>query len=286
MKAFYRLTLVCESADELKLVETALSKAGISADVQSDDLPDQPANVRTFRSRSVAAQDTSPAPGAPLADANMRTMHLPGGRTQQVPVEGATAAGPATTGGETDSTGTPWDVRIHSASKDKSAKTGEWRRRRNVEDAEFYRISAELKGATQVLPKSAQLPPPPAATTQPNMQFQQPQQPQAFQQFQQQPTQPHPLASLPTQPVMNQYAPQGSAPVQAKPMLNFPHFQQQLPAVIQDLTAKQLINPAYMAQKCQQLQINHLFEVMNDQNKAAQLFQLMLDDGIIGLAQY
>ena len=47
---------------------------------------------------------------------------------------------------ELDSEGTPWDSRIHASNKSK-IQSGAWRRRRGVEDGEYERVLAEIKGA-------------------------------------------------------------------------------------------------------------------------------------------
>jgi hypothetical protein len=54
---------------------------------------------------------------------------------------------------DTDINDTPWDERIHSSSKKKTAK-GVWQRRRNVPNEEFDRIMAELTvSAPKVAPE-------------------------------------------------------------------------------------------------------------------------------------
>jgi len=57
------------------------------------------------------------------------------------------APSPVTPFNGLDSQGIPWDERIHSANKSRSSE-GEWRRRRNIEDTEFFRIVDELKKKT------------------------------------------------------------------------------------------------------------------------------------------
>jgi hypothetical protein len=59
---------------------------------------------------------------------------------------------PAAVGGERDSSGLPWDGRIHAKSKEKNAD-GTWRRRRNIEDEEFYKVTAELRAIVGSLPQ-------------------------------------------------------------------------------------------------------------------------------------
>lgn len=88
--------------------------------------------------------------------------------------DGQTASGANVTVPEVDSDGVPWDERIHSGAKSRTAK-GAWTRRRNVDDATFTYISNELKksvannvpvpdtGAGLPPLPGAGLPPPPGA---------------------------------------------------------------------------------------------------------------------------
>jgi len=55
-------------------------------------------------------------------------------------------------GEEVDSRGLPWDGRIHSSNKEKSEKTGEWRRRRGVSPEVEAEVEAELFAAKGVTP--------------------------------------------------------------------------------------------------------------------------------------
>jgi len=48
--------------------------------------------------------------------------------------------------GQLDKDGLPWDARIHSSNK-KMKADGSWTRRRGVDDVEFDRVKAELRGA-------------------------------------------------------------------------------------------------------------------------------------------
>ena len=53
--------------------------------------------------------------------------------------------------GNTDSTGMPWDKRIHggTAKKPGVKKDGTWKRRRNIDDETFNAVEAELKASVQ-----------------------------------------------------------------------------------------------------------------------------------------
>jgi hypothetical protein len=64
------------------------------------------------------------------------------------PASAALAAGVgAPAGAEVDAEGLPWDERIHSGARSKTA-AGVWTRRRNVPDEHYERIKAELKGTS------------------------------------------------------------------------------------------------------------------------------------------
>lgn len=73
---------------------------------------------------------------------------------------------------ERDSSGLPWDERIHSSSKDKIAN-GTWRKRRNVPDETFHSVTAELRNANAARTMAAAAPlvapPPPVADPAPNV---------------------------------------------------------------------------------------------------------------------
>lgn len=67
---------------------------------------------------------------------------------------------------EVDSAGVPYDARIHSGGKDRKNKAGTWKRRRNVSDADYDRILAEITGtppAAEVFGGGASTPEQPAA---------------------------------------------------------------------------------------------------------------------------
>lgn len=94
----------------------------------------------------------------------------------------------ANVAGQLDKDGLPWDERIHSSSKKQTAK-GVWSRRKNVDDAVFDQIAAQLKAAnagavhaapftppfTPPAPQPQQFQPPAAAPFQPPVQTQAPQ---------------------------------------------------------------------------------------------------------------
>lgn len=74
----------------------------------------------------------------------------------------ATGLSVAGTGGpQFDSSGLPWDERIHGKSSDGSLPTnanGTWRKRRGVDDATVARVEAELRGRTPAVPDVPNVP--------------------------------------------------------------------------------------------------------------------------------
>jgi hypothetical protein len=62
---------------------------------------------------------------------------------------GAGTTSPAPTSVELDSTGLPWDGRIHAGTKSKVA-SGAWMKRRGVEASEVSRIEAQLRAAMAI----------------------------------------------------------------------------------------------------------------------------------------
>jgi hypothetical protein len=68
--------------------------------------------------------------------------------------------------GEVDSSGMPWDPRIHSSSRQKLAKGGGWKLRRGVDPAIVAAVEAELRG-TVAAPTSPHTPAAPAVQVAP-----------------------------------------------------------------------------------------------------------------------
>jgi hypothetical protein len=63
--------------------------------------------------------------------------------------------------GLVDSDGLPWDVRIHSSSK-QTVADGTWRKRRNTSKELVAEVEAELRGANVPVPPAVDVPVPPA----------------------------------------------------------------------------------------------------------------------------
>ncbi len=71
---------------------------------------------------------------------SVKTIEVPNVNTSEDDEEESVA----NVAGEVDSQGLPWDARIHSSNKKKSATTGAWVRRRNVAELTYNNVVAEL----------------------------------------------------------------------------------------------------------------------------------------------
>lgn len=96
---------------------------------------------------SVAAGQVLTAPVANLASSQTLApassiSAAPGALAGTALTESVTPSNPVS--GERDSTGMPWDVRIHSANGTKTAK-GEWRKKKGVADSLVASVEAELR---------------------------------------------------------------------------------------------------------------------------------------------
>lgn len=147
------------------IAPTPLAAAGIGTDATGQDNRD-PAAV-------FGAASAPPLPGAPLGAAAPQFLNAPAVPPAGLPMVPPVAQQPAapapapasaplapvagTTpvpGVETDSTGLPWDQRIHASTKTKN-KDGSWKKKPGFNDeAAFNRIVAELR-ATMAVPTPA-----------------------------------------------------------------------------------------------------------------------------------
>lgn len=103
-----------------------------------------------------AAVTPPPPPGAPVSAPPAPTSHGDGSATDLLP---------RTASADLDKNGLPWDARIHSSSKAKTAKD-EWKKLRGVDDALVAAVTAELLGKSPAAPAAAPAmapPPPPPA---------------------------------------------------------------------------------------------------------------------------
>ena len=83
-----------------------------------------------------------------------------GSRSQSTTTQTATDT-PANIAAELDTAGIPWDERIHGGAKLKLAKTGAWKKRRNVDPALVTEVEAELRQLMAIPAATAEETPPP-----------------------------------------------------------------------------------------------------------------------------
>lgn len=106
-----------------------------------------------------APDAASPAPDLAAAFGGSNSAPLaPTPGTPPAPPSGAPTVGASTL--DLDSDGLPWNDKIHSSNKKKTADTGRWMRRRNVPDNVFDAQVAMLRAAVSV-PGNVQAAPPP-----------------------------------------------------------------------------------------------------------------------------
>jgi len=122
---------------------------------------------------TVGAPASPNAPEAPQAGAAMPTPGAfpsvpPTGLVVPVPTAGATGANPAN-GVDLDSTGLPWDARIHAGSKSKN-KDGSWTAKRGLNDeAAVNAIKAELRASLASGAQAGAAFPPPLTPSAPSL---------------------------------------------------------------------------------------------------------------------
>lgn len=152
-----------------------------------------------------------------------------------------------------DSSGLPWDERIHSGNKEMTDK-GVWRKRRGVSDATKTAVEAELRARAVAAPVNLQQPvmqPQPAPVMMMPAPVQQPapMQPQPMPMPVQQPVmQPAPMQPQP-QPMQMQPVQQPVMQPQAAVAMDFPTFMQALSGQMQkrDANGMPLIDTDYLA---------------------------------------
>jgi len=151
----------------IMLGETALSTGTV---------PTPPAKVSTAKIGTDADRPTPPAPAAdaaPAAPAAPVTTDVPAPPADTPPVPASEAlltaeaarAAPAAPppGVEVDTTGIPWDARIHAGTKTKKTD-GTWTSKRGAEKALVDQVTAELK-AIMAAPAAPAVPAPPVTET-------------------------------------------------------------------------------------------------------------------------
>jgi len=153
-----------------------------------------------------------------------------------------------------DSSGLPWDERIHSSNKAMTDK-GVWRKRRGVSDATVAQVEAELRARTAPQqpapmfeqPSATGVIPQPVMQPQPMPVMQMPA-PQPAPQYQPQPMQPAPMPQMQPQPMPQTPAP-APQPTNGGVSMDFPTFMQALSQQMQkrDANGMPLIDTDYLA---------------------------------------
>lgn len=207
--------------------------------------------------------------------------------TVAAPAPVMAAPQPAPTASGVDSTGLPWDERIHASTKAVNAD-GTWKKRRGVQELQVNQVEAELRarGPVTAAPQPAPIPvmpqpapvaapaadplamfgPLPAAAPAPVMP--QPVYPQPA---------PMPAPAVDPRVIMPQPAP---APVAAAPVPQARTFDQ-LMGTIQGLFNQQLIAPDYMVNLNQRLGVAAITDIAGSPERVEQAFGILKADGKI-----
>lgn len=217
----------------------------------------------------------------------------------------------ANSAAEVDFDGIPWDARIHSSTKTKTA-AGTWTKRKRLADGVYETVLAELKSKAPFQQNAASIPevsiPEPAAplnqveTVQTPMISVQLRSGQVghltafeFEQFKTGASYENIIANrgfgappvnltptVESQQPVNHFGPsEVVVPSLVAPTYDFKTFQGGLPNVLSDLFNKKLIDTSQMNQLAQELQVPALWNVMQDQNKALKLYDILAERGII-----
>lgn len=270
----YKLIVEADHLDEIAKAVSLLS---------TNATPVPAALVTTTPAAPVEAA-TAVTPPAPVAMTTTIPAAPPAAPTPE-PSEEPNDAAPAF-----DSTGLPWDERIHSPNKTINGD-GTWRRKRNVDDNIFAAVEAELRAATPIatIPAAPVEPAPPAA---PAPVAEEPAGLPAFMQEQPAaPAAPAPVAEMPSlppgAPVVPATPPPGSlapgaiaavaAAAAGAPALptNFTELMGRVSAAMREGK----IDVAYITGLCSRVGIPAITAVANDPEKLALVIQTMQVEG-------
>ena len=148
-----KVTLTIEAAslqEAVDMLRAELPNARMAAYATGLGMnPDDTYAAMTGRDPKPPAPDGAdiPPPGAPTATvpASVPPVPMAGGSAvgAEVAASAPVAMVPGTT--ELDADGLPWDDRIHAGSQTKLAKTGQWKKKRGVEDEPVRQVEAELR---------------------------------------------------------------------------------------------------------------------------------------------
>lgn len=162
----FQLTVICESAAEL--AEASARLTATPARIAADDNPRAgfpPDAPNPFASAAVAPSIAPVAPPVtvPTPPVATTTTALPPVPAAAAPAAPVVPTSPANAGAELDSRGMPWDARIHAANRGK-VTSGQWRAKKNVEDALVVQVEAELRATMAArAPGGVVVPPVPTA---------------------------------------------------------------------------------------------------------------------------
>lgn len=271
----FTLTIETDNAAEFARISALLNSTAVGA------------NVNAMTTASIAAPVLPAVPTGKLPEARPPQFHpatAPAPAAATLPVNPDLNPNPP----ELDSTGMPWDERIHSPNKTVNAN-GSWRKARGVEDALVAAVEAERRVA----------PPTPAAAVQP------PAPPVVA------PIQPAPPAAVATPPAPPVVIPDPFAPVPAAPVAPLDPFAGAAAAVQPPITpAAPVVQPAdpaptlpenptfgqfiaivsgkmklgiltpdYMGGLCRNLGISTITDLNNNPAKLTEAVQLLTIDG-------
>lgn len=201
------------------------------------------------------------ANGHPAPDNNVPAVTLPVGPPPPLPAAGSVAT-------QLDVAGSPWDQRIHSSSRAKTAK-GTWRIKRNLDKAMLAQVQAEIVQMVQ-----------PTAPAMPVTQ------PVAISPFElgKQPSTIEPVVHTPiigpsiaSQPV----APPVTPPVVGPPCYSLQSFKDNLFNVVSNLINDKKINQAYIEQLKGHFKVSEFWNVLNNEQQCAELFESFCENGLI-----
>lgn len=131
----------------LPLTHSALTNAAAMLTGLADDLnPVFTAEEVAETKNTAAVAETPPSPEA------KEVFGTPAEATTQE----TTPPAPEATAIDVDSDGLPWDVRIHASTKTTLAKTGQWKKKRGVDQTLVEEVEAELRAAMAIPAPSAE----------------------------------------------------------------------------------------------------------------------------------
>ncbi len=125
----------------LELLSAVRAATTVSAGPEQETLEEiPPEELRITEPETPSEQETAqppPPPPPPVEQASSATQ-VPPGKTVEL-----------------DTTGLPWDKRIHTSGKQKKNNDGSWRRKRNLDDDIYASVVTELRGVYPLIADTA-----------------------------------------------------------------------------------------------------------------------------------